>query len=185
MGAPCNTCRHHRRDEIERAYLADVLSKSAIVRKFRIGGKHEASSRRCLNHHMAEDKQRILLDLKRTKEQQIATELSEVADDDIEIKGGLKRIVREIDGILQRAKANNDDGMALTALRDMRGTLLDLAKIMGQLREVSTVEVKIVDAPQWQQLREILGQVFAEHPEAGAAFLRRTRQLKLTFDGDA
>ena len=97
----------------------------------------------------------------------------------MEISGGLQRIVREIDGILQRAKAAGDDGMALTALRDMRQTLMELAKLYGKLREVSTVEVKILEAPQWVQLRAILVEVFNAHPAAGATFIEKTRHLKL------
>ena len=61
----------------------------------------------------------------------------------------------------------------------MRQTLMDLAKLYGKLREVSTVDVKILEAPQWVQLRAILGEVFAAHPAAGEMFLSKTRHLQL------
>jgi hypothetical protein len=116
-------------------------------------------------HVSNEQKQAILFQIKREKEAAIAVEIEE---GDVDITTGLQRIVREIDQILQRAKAAGDDGMAFASLRDMLVTLMDLAKLYGKLREVSTVEVKILGAPQWLQLRAILVEVFNEHRAAGA-----------------
>ena len=92
---------------------------------------------------------------------------------------GLQRIVREVDGILRRAKAAGDDQLALTSLRDMRATLMDMARIYGQLQQVTTVNVNVADLPQWQQLKAILVEIFHLHPAAGETFLTKTRHLRL------
>jgi hypothetical protein len=120
----------------------------------------------------------IIVQAKRERAAEVDAEINQ---DQVDISIGLQRVVREIDDILQRAKAAGDDGMALTALRDMRQTLMDLAKLYGKLREISTVEVKILEAPQWVQLRAILGEVFAAHPAAGQMFLSKTSHLQLTI----
>jgi hypothetical protein len=175
-GRPCTICEHRRRAEIERAVLGQFDTKVTIARKH---GVHiDAISRHLDRHVTADEKKEILLEVKRDKEAAIGV----TPEEEVDITTGLQRIVREIDQILQRAKAAGDDGMALASLRDMRATLMDLAKLYGKLREVSTVEVKILDAPQWLQLRAILVEVFNDHPAAGAAFLKRTRHLKLLSD---
>jgi hypothetical protein len=61
----------------------------------------------------------------------------------------------------------------------MRGTLLDLARLHGQLQNVTTLQVNIAELPQWVQLRNILIEVFNEVPAAREVFARKTRHLKL------
>ena len=79
----------------------------------------------------------ILLDAKVAKQEAAAAALT---GERVEIDTGLRRIVAEIDRVLQRAKAN-DDLLALGSLKEMRTTLLALAKLHGQLRQELTVTV--------------------------------------------
>ena len=102
-------------------------------------------------------------------------------EDRVEIQGGLKRIVKEIEGILERAKQNNDDPLALASLKEMRGTLVDLAKVYGQLRTSLTINVPLADSPEWLDLRTILAGVFSEHPAAGKVFVERARRLNIAL----
>ena len=177
-GRPCTVCQHPARDEINKAIVLKAGSNKDVAYRFRSRGllHADAIGRHAKAHIPEEVVKEIILESKREKSAAIDAEINE---DQVEISGGLQRIVREIDGILQRAKAAGDDGMALTALRDMRQTLMELAKLYGKLREVSTVEVKILEAPQWVQLRAILVEVFNAQPAAGAAFMEKTRHLKL------
>ena len=91
----------------------------------------------------------------------------------------VERIVREIDSILRRAKAAGDDQLALISLRDMRQTLMDMARIYGQLQQVTTINVKVAELPQWAQLKTILVEVFRLHPDAGETFMTKTRHMHL------
>ena len=177
-GRNCSVCEHPARDEINKAIVLKTGSNKDIAYRFRCRGLlHPDAIGRHAKAHITEELVReIIVQSKRERAAEVDAEINQ---DQLDISTGLQRIVREIDGILQRAKDAGDDGLALTALRDMRGTLMDLAKLYGKLREVSTVEVKILEAPQWVQLRAILVEVFNAHPAAGAAFLDKTRHLKL------
>jgi hypothetical protein len=158
--------------------MPSCASISDIAYRFRKRGLlHPDAIRRHAKAHIPNELvKEIIVQSKRERAAEVDAEINQ---DQVEVSTGLQRIVRPIDGILQRAKAAGDDGMALTALRDMRQTLMDLAKLYGKLREVSTVEIKILEAPQWVQLRAILVEVFNAHPAAGAAFLDKTRHLNL------
>ena len=79
----------------------------------------------------------ILLDAKVAKQEAAAAALR---GERVEIDTGLRRIVAEIDRVLQRAKAN-DDLLALGSLKEMRTTLLALAKLQVQLSQELTVTV--------------------------------------------
>jgi hypothetical protein len=178
LGRPCTVCEHPARDEINQAIVLKTRSNRDIAYRFRARGllHADAIGRHAKAHIPEELVKEIIVQSKRERTAKVDAEINQ---DQVDISTGLQRIVREIDGILQRAKDAGDDGLALTALRDMRGTLMDLAKLYGKLREVSTLEVKILEAPQWVQLRAILVEVFNAHPAAGAAFLDKTRHMKL------
>lgn len=177
-GRPCTICNSPHRASIERARVLGTLSYAQQEQRYNI--KRDAIARHFDRKHISDQRvKEIMLEAKREK---IAEVDAEINEDQTEITGGLHRIVRELDQLLKRAKDNGDDGMALASLRELRQTLMDLAKLYGKLREVSTVEVKILEAPQWVQLRAILGEVFEQHPAAGQAFIAKTRQLQLTMD---
>lgn len=173
MGAPCSICTHRKRAQIDEAIVAG--NKRASIEK-RFGVLPDAIRRHEQNHIDDELRKSIMVDL---KHQRIARLDAELNQDRSDISKGLNRIIGEIDGILQRAKEAGDDGMALVALRDMRHTLLDLAKLHGQLQNISTVRVEIGESPQWAQLKNILIEVFNEVPQAREVFARKTAHMRL------
>jgi hypothetical protein len=147
---------------------------NAVSREY--GLSQSAVHRHARNHLSQESRKELLIELKRDR----ATALDEeINQDRLDISSGLQRIIREIEGILNRSKQAGDDQLALTALRDMRGTLLDLARLHGQLQNVTTLQVNVAELPQWTQLRSILVEVFNEVPAAREVFMRKTRHLKL------
>ena len=178
-GRRCTVCEHPACDEINKAIVLKTGSNRDIAYRFRARGLlHADAIGRHARAHIPEELVReIIVQAKRERAVEVDAEINQ---DQVDISTGLQHIVREIDGILQRAKAAGDDGMALTALRDMRQTLMNLAKLYGKLREVSTIEVRICEAPQWLALRAILAEVFRAHPAAGEMFLSKTRHLQLT-----
>ena len=99
----------------------------------------------------------------------------------IEVDTGLRRIVREIDALLQRAKSNGDDPMALMSLREMRATLMDLAKLHGSLKQELTVQVNLNESPQFLTLREMILRVLERHPDARSDFLTEMRRLQVGY----
>jgi hypothetical protein len=143
-GRPCTICASPNRAAIERARVLGILTYGQIEQRYSV--KRDAIGRHFDRKHVSEQRvKEILLDAKREK---IAAVDAEIDEDQVEITGGLQRIVRELDVLLKRAKDAGDDGMALASLRELRATIMDLAKLYGKLREVSTVEVKILEAPQ-------------------------------------
>ena len=175
-GRPCTVCNHPLREKIDRFLVTKEMPLERQADKFDLGvdalRRHRDNPK-----HLPEDKRRqILLDAKRERDQEVADELN---GEQVEIKSGLKRILTEIDSILKRAKDRGDDPLALVSLREMRQTLLDLAKVYGTLKNELTINVNLADMPQWQQLREILVDVFRDHPEAELAFIEQTRHLRL------
>jgi hypothetical protein len=133
--------------------------------------------------HLANDeaeKRRILLDWKRMQEQAVADELNgEIAD----IKGGLGRIVRELESILNQSKEEGKMKISISALREMRATLETISKAYGSLKTDLTVHVRLTESPEWERLRVILVDVLGKHPAARAEFVERIRYLREAAPG--
>ncbi len=118
-------------------------------------------------------KRQIILDAKIGEHRQQATALN---DERVEVDSGLRKVVKEIEAILARAKGNEDDLLALGSLREMRTTLLALAKIHGQLNSELTVRhISISEDPRYHKLRTIILNVLEHHPDAKADFLGQVR----------
>jgi hypothetical protein len=66
--------------------------------------------------------------------------------------------------ILERAEKAGELRTALSAIREVRGNLELLAKLLGELRENPTVN--LVVAPQWLTLRATILQVLEPYPDA-------------------
>lgn len=172
-GRACTVCTHPKRRDIDEA-LVSGREFAPLARKYGLSGD---AMRRHFHGHLDDIRRKeIAVEL---KQRRIAALDKELNEDRSDISTGLTRIINEIDGILQRAKEAGDDSLALTALRDMRGTFLDLAKLHGKLTNISTVRVEIAETPQWAQLKAILVQVFDEVPQARDVFLRKTQHMRL------
>ena len=175
-GRRCLTCDHRLRVEIDRALVLQTAPLASLSRTYGISTDALRSHR---DGHISEEQKRALVvDRKR----EVAADIdAEINTDVVDIRSGLARIVAEVERILNRAKANGDDGMALASLRDMRATLLDLAKVYGQLKDVSTIQVEVGATPQWALLRQILIETFRDHPAALPTFIAKARPLRLAL----
>jgi hypothetical protein len=171
---PCTTCNHPLRTAIDKHLILRTMTVQAMAKKYDIG---EEALRRHRDAHISEEtKRELLLQARVEKQEAVADDLNA---ERVEIDDGLRKILREIDGILQRAKQNGDDPLALGSLKEMRAALMDLAKLQGTLRNELTVNVSLNEAPQWLQLRAILMEVFERHPAAKADFLARATTLRI------
>lgn len=172
-GRTCTACSHPKSGDLNRAIVAGV-ALNALSRKY--GLSPSAVHRHAKNHLSEETRKKLLIEV---KHERVAALDEEINQDRVDISSGLQRIIHEIEGVLDRSKLAGDDQLALTALRDMRGTLLDLARLHGQLQNVTTLQVNVAELPQWVQLRSILIDVFNEVPASREVFARKTRHLKL------
>jgi hypothetical protein len=178
---------HPQRDEIERlAWWAmrhngeksdDTLSLAQIAEKY---GIDRQAIRRHMRRNITHDRAAELTkEIAQQKAVAIGIANGNAGADDVDIMGGMERVVREIDAILERSKEAGDDKLALASLREMRGTLVDVARLLGKLQNHTTLHVEIGDSPEWQRLKAILIDVFREHPAALLTFQQRTRNLRL------
>jgi len=84
---------------------------------------------------------------------------------------GLLRQVRDLQAraltILDSAEAAGDLRTALAAIREARGNLELLARLMGELNDQATVNVIV--SPEWQRVRAVVIAHLAPFPDARAA----------------
>ncbi len=71
--------------------------------------------------------------------------------------------------ILDKAEASGDLRTALSAIREARGNLELLAKLLGELQQEGTVNVLV--APEWVSLRTVVVEALAPYPQAKTAVL--------------
>lgn len=171
---------HPQRHEIEKEALKAQRRMDGAMTLQQVADKYGVT-RDLLRYHMrvnmtADRAKELTLEIARDK---TAALDAAIDDEQVDINQGLKRIVKEIEEILRRAKDSGDDAFALVSLREMRSTLLDLAKLYGRLNDSVNVNVNIAATPQWAELRQVLIEVFNEHPTALTTFQRKTRHLKL------
>ena len=173
---PCTVCTHPHVRKIDEMLVLRSNTQQQIADRF---GLHYDAIRRHLSNHVAEEKRReIVLAHAVADKQSVADALN---SERIEVDTGLRRIVREIDALLQRAKSNGDDPMALMSLREMRATLMDLAKLHGNLKQELTVQVNLNESPQFLTLREMILRVLERHPDARSDFLTEMRRLQVGY----
>jgi hypothetical protein len=71
--------------------------------------------------------------------------------------------------ILDKAEASGDLRTALSAIREARGNLELLAKLLGELQQEGTIN--LVVAPEWLSLRAVVVEALAPYPQAREAVL--------------
>lgn len=164
---------HPFAEAITKHLVLRTMQLQAISAKYDI---HQDALVRWRDKLSEEIKREIMLAARVARAEAVATELNE---ESVEVDTGLKRIVREIDLILQRAKENENDLLALGSLKEMRQALMDLARLQGQLNRTLTVTVDLNESPQFLTLREIILRVLEGHPLAKADFLAEMTRLRI------
>jgi hypothetical protein len=71
--------------------------------------------------------------------------------------------------ILDKAEASGDLRTALSAIREARGNLELLAKLLGELQQEGTVNV--IMSPEWLSIRSTIVTVLEPYPQARTAVL--------------
>lgn len=156
MSRPCTICTHEKRSEIE-AEIVSGESFRVISRQFGVG--HDAVQRHAANH--------------------LAAAIQEVKQEQAVQSGSLAldRMTRGeaiVDEIIAYAwgKGKKDVKMpelALKALAELRRQVELRAKLEGELDERS---ITITAIPEWRELRTLLLEALAMHPQAKMAVIR-------------
>lgn len=156
-GRKCTVCEHEKAAEINRALLAGGSLRD-IARRF-------AVSKDALFRH----RQHLPAELVK------AQEAKEIAQAD-NLLGQLKDLQRRTLSILQAAEQDNDHATALKAIREARGNLELLAKLLGELAERQVINILV--APEWISLRAVILAALEPYPEARLALAQTLREVE-------
>ncbi len=153
MPRTCTVCQHEGRDEIDRALVSGESS-------YALADRYSSLSRPAIQRHRENHLPTRLV---------LAEKAAEVAQAD-----NLLDQVRDLQGralaILDKAEATGELRTALSAIREARGNLELLAKLLGELSE--TPQVNLTVSPEWLELRTTIITALDPHPQARESVLR-------------
>jgi hypothetical protein len=157
MPQRCSICLHPDRDAIDR----DLLAR----RPYRHIAAHYGTSTGALQR----DKDHLPVALSQ------AHEAEAVAQGD-DLLAQVRGLQAKAERIMSQAEAEGKLTVALQAIREARGCVELLGKLMGQLEGRTTVNVWT--APEWLALRGALLEALAPFPQARQAVANTLRRLR-------
>jgi hypothetical protein len=146
MPRSCTVCEHLEKDTIDRELVGSASNRSVAS----LYDVSEAAVRRHKANHLPA---KLVMAVK-------AAEVVE-ADNLLHQVGDLQR--RAL-AILDKAEETGELRTALSAIREARGNLELLAKLLGELEERPVVNVLV--SPEWLELRAVIVGALEPHPEA-------------------
>lgn len=170
MPRKCSSCSHPKRADIDQALVNDE-SLRKIAEKFSL--KITSVHRHKKSH----------LPAFLTK----AVDAEEIirADD---LLAQVRNLQTKALSILAKAEAAGDLKIALQAIREARGNLELLARLLGELQEQSQTVNVLVANPNWLKLRSLILQSLEPYPEARLALvnaLSKVEKADSSLAGDA
>jgi len=150
MPRRCTVCVHPERESIDKAL---ITGDSAFLALSALFGVSDSALRRHAKKH-----------LPATLAQ--AQDAAEVAQAD-DLLGQVKELRDKAYGVLSKAEAAGDLRTALAAIREARGCLELLAKLLGELSEQPIVNILL--SPEWIRVRSRLIYALTPYPEAREA----------------
>ena len=151
MPRRCSICHHEHLEEINHA-LVEGTAFPMLVAKYRV-------SKDALSRHKANHLPAILVKAQEAQEVAHADDLLE------EVRSLQSRAL----AILNTAEGVGDLRTALGAIREARGNLELLAKLVGQLDERPQIHLHL--SPEWLELRTTIVGALEGHQEAKEAVL--------------
>ncbi len=152
MPRSCTICEHLERERIDKALVGDSSNRSVAS----LYDVSEAAVRRHKANHLPA---KLVM----------AQAAEEVAQADT-LLGQVRDLQRRALDILDKAEEAGELRTALGAIREARGNLELLAKLLGELDERSVVNLNL--SPEWLELRAVIVGALEPHPEARGAVLR-------------
>ncbi|MDP9480512.1 MAG: hypothetical protein M3R38_33430 [Actinomycetota bacterium] len=157
MPRSCSVCTHPNRDEIDRALVAGEPNR-------RIAARCDVTERAIRNHKAGHLPAKLVM----------AQEAAAVAEAD-DLLAQVRDLQRRAHNILDRAEEAGELRVALSAIREARGNLELLAKLLGELDDRPQVNVLV--SPEWLELRTVIVGALDHHPQARDAVLRAVEGL--------
>jgi hypothetical protein len=149
MPRTCTVCEHPRREEIDRALVAgDANTKLSSV---------FAVSEQALRRHKGSHLPAKLV---------MAQAAEEEAEAD-KLLGQVRDLQRRVLDILDKAEEAGELRTALSAIREARGNLELLAKLLGELDERPVTNVLV--SAEWVTLRTAMMEALGPYPRARVA----------------
>ena len=149
MPRSCTVCAHPKREEIDRALVGGASNRSAAS----LYDVSEASLRRHKGKHLPA---KLVM----------AQAVEEVAEADTLLEQ-VKGLQGRAYAVLDRAEEAGELRTVLSAIREARGNLELLAKLLGKLDERPVVNLNV--SPEWLELRAVIVTALEPHPEAMSA----------------
>ena len=103
-----------------------------------------------------------------------ARQSNQIAEADL-LLAEVCKLQRRANSILAKAEAAGDLRTALSAIREIRGSIELLARLAGELRDATQVNVLVT--PEYQQVRALIVRTLAPFPEARVAVASALREL--------
>jgi len=153
MPRRCTVCAHPKVEAIDMALIAGEPYRS-------VANRYESLSQASVQRH---SENHLPATLAQAKEAEMVAH----ADDLLEQVRDLQ--VRTF-AILEAAEASEQHRTALSAIREARGNLELLAKLLGELDDRPTVNVLI--SPEWLELRAVIVGALEPYSKARGAVLR-------------
>jgi hypothetical protein len=158
----CTVCSHLARKAIDEA-LVEGVAFPALAAKYGV-------SKDALSRHKAKHLPAKLV---------MAQAAEEVAQAD-SLLDQVRDLQARAHRILDKAESAGDLRAALGAIREARGNLELLARLLGELNEQPVVNLHL--SPEWLELRAVIVTALGPHPEAQESVLRA---IKSAGNGEA
>ena len=162
MPRTCTVCSHPAREAMDEA-LVEGVAFPALAAKYGV-------SKDALSRHKAKHLPAKLV---------MARAAEEVAQAD-SLLDQVRDLQARAHRILDKAEGAGDLRVALGAIREVRGNLELLARLLGELNEQPVVNLNL--SPEWLELRAVIVTALEPHPEAKESVLRA---IKSAGNGEA
>ncbi len=153
MPRRCTVCAHPKVEAIDMALVAGEPYRS-------VANRYESLSQASVQRH---SENHLPATLAQAKEAEMVAHANDLLEQVRDLQ------VRTF-AILEAAEASEQHRTALSAIREARGNLELLAKLLGELDDRPTVNVLI--SPEWLELRAVIVGTLEAHPAAHRAVLR-------------
>jgi len=152
MPRSCTVCEHPEREAIDEALVGGASNRSVAS----LYDVSEAAARRHKSNHLPG---KLVM-------AQAAEEVAQADDLLAQVRGLQAKAL----GILSKAEEAGELRTALSAIREARGNLELLAKLLGELDERPTVNLLI--SPEWLELRAVIVTALEPYSDARGAVLK-------------
>lgn len=152
MPLVCSICVHADRDDIDELLLRRATSLRVMAQRF-------GTSTSALHRHRTEHLATVLTQAETAREQAHADDLLE------QLRWVQRRTVR----LLDTAEANGKLGVAVFCIREARGNIELLAKLLAVAAQAEQAAPPVTASPEWAALRRQVLTALGDYPEARLA----------------